>query len=291
MASTPTDLTVPGTSGTSGTAGTADLSDASDGSDAVNQSGPPTFAVTDAVATITLNRPQHRNRLHNEDLALLLEYFGRIDADPAIHVAVLTGRVLQPRPVFCAGYHIGEFGQAWQPEVSFERVADGLERLRPITICALPGSVYGGATDLALACDFRLGVQGMEMHMPAGALGMHYYPSGMQRYVSRMGLAAAKKAFLSALPFSAEDLLRVGYLDELWPPDELSSAVVALCARICALAPLAIQDMKRSLNEIARGEYDSTTLLERERKSKATADFAEGRAAFFERRPARFQGR
>ena len=92
------------------------------------------------------------------------------------------------------------------PGPLFEDVAQALERLRPITICALAGSVYGGATDLALACDFRLGVQGMEMHMPAGALGMHYYPSGMQRYVSRMGLAAAKKAFLTALPFSAEDL-------------------------------------------------------------------------------------
>jgi enoyl-CoA hydratase/carnithine racemase len=257
----------------------------------VPESGPPTMAVANAVATITLNRPRHRNRLHNEDLARLLEHFARIDADSSIKAAVLTGRVMQPRPVFCAGYHIGEFGQSREPEVPFEAVAQTLERLRPITICALPGSVYGGATDLALACDFRLGVQGMEMHMPAGALGMHYYPSGMQRYVSRMGLTAAKKAFLTALPFSAEDLLAVGYLDELWPPDELSSAVVALSARICALAPLAVQDMKRSLNEIARGEYDEARLRQRESASKATADFAEGRAAFFERRPARFAGR
>ena len=137
--------------------------------------------MAEAVATITLNRPAHRNRLHNEDLALLLEHFARIDADPSIQVTVLTGKVVQPRPVFCAGYHIGEFGEAREPEVSFEGVAQALERLRPITICALPGSVYGGATDLALACDFRLGVQGMEMHMPAGALGIHYYP---QRHAS-----------------------------------------------------------------------------------------------------------
>jgi enoyl-CoA hydratase/carnithine racemase len=255
------------------------------------KSGPPTLGVVEAVATITLNRPAHRNRLHNEDLALLLEYFARIEADPSIQVTVLTGKVVQPRPVFCAGYHIGEFAEAREQEVSFEGVAQALERLRPITICALPGSVYGGATDLALACDFRLGVQGMEMHMPAGALGIHYYPSGMRRYVSRIGLAAAKKAFLTALPLSAEDLLEVGYLDEVWPPDELATAVVALCARICALAPLAIQDMKRSLNEIARGEYDEDLLRQRELDSKASADFAEGRAAFFDRRPARFQGR
>lgn len=253
--------------------------------------GPPLLTRSGSVATITLNRPRHRNRLHNEDLARLLQHFTGIDADPSIQVMVLTGRVLPPKPVFCAGYHIGEFGGMHEPDVSFEAVAQALERLRPITICALPGSVYGGATDLALACDFRLGVQGMEMHMPAGALGIHYYPSGMRRYVSRMGLAAAKKAFLTALPLSAEDLLDVGYLDELWPPDELATEVVALCARICALAPLAIQDMKRSLNEIARGEYDEARLRQRELHSLHTADFAEGRAAFFERRPARFLGR
>ena len=255
------------------------------------ESGPPLLTVAEAVATITLNRPRHRNRLHDEDLRRLLDHFARIDADRSIRVMVLTGRVLPPKPVFCAGYHIGEFGRAHDADVSFEAVAQALERLRPITICALPGSVYGGATDLALACDFRLGVQGMEMHMPAGALGLHYYPSGMRRYVSRMGLAAAKKAFLTALPLSAEDLLAVGYLDELWPPDELASETVALCARVCALAPLAVEDMKRSLNEIARGEYDEARLRQRERDSKSSADFAEGRAAFLERRPARFQGR
>jgi enoyl-CoA hydratase/carnithine racemase len=249
------------------------------------------LTLAEAVATVTLNRPQHRNRLHNEDLGLLLEHFGRVEADRSIRVMVLTGRVLPPKPVFCAGFHIGEFDAEREAEVSFEAVAQALERLRPITICALPGSVYGGATDLALACDFRLGVEGMEMHMPAGALGLHYYPSGMRRYVSRMGLAAAKKAFLTALPLSAEDLLAVGFLDELWPPDELASETVALCARICALAPLAIEGMKRSLNEIARGEYDEGRLRQRERDSKTTADFAEGRAAFLERRPARFQGR
>lgn len=253
-------------------------------------SGTPLFTIDGALATITLNRPAHRNRLHNEDLAMLLQIFEQIEANPAIHVVVLTGRVVQPKPVFCAGFHIGEFDEA-QSKFTFEDVAQALERLRPITICALAGSVYGGATDLALACDFRLGVQGMEMHMPAGALGMHYYPSGMQRYVSRMGLAAAKKAFLTALPFSAEDLLAVGYLDELWPPDELQTAVVALCARVCALAPLAIQDMKRSLNEIASGGYDADRIRKREASSKTTEDFSEGRKAFFERRSPRFSGR
>lgn len=252
--------------------------------------GTPSLAIAGPVATVTLNRPAHRNRLHNEDLAGLLELFRQIDADPSVRVAVLTGRVIEPRPVFCAGYHIGEFGGA-AADVSFEDVAQALEYLRPVTICGLSGSVYGGATDLALACDFRLGVQGMEMRMPAAALGMHYYPSGMQRYVSRLGLAAAKRAFLTATPFTDVELLAAGYLDQLWPAGELQPAVDGLAASIAGLAPLAIQDMKRSLNEIARGSHDPHVLLRREASSKASADFAEGRAAFFERRVPRFQGR
>lgn len=253
-------------------------------------SATPSLAIAGAVATVTLNRPAHRNRLHDEDLAALLQLFRQIDADPSVRVAVLTGQVIQPKPVFCAGYHIGEFGQA-QAQVSFEEVAEALEHLRPVALCALSGSVYGGATDLALACDFRLGVQGMEMRMPAAALGMHYYPSGMQRYVSRMGLAAAKKAFLTAVSFTAEELLAVGYLDQLWETEALQPAVDALAAKIAALAPLAIQDMKRSLNEIARGSHDPALLLQREASSKATEDFTEGRKAFFDRRSPRFNGR
>ena len=83
---------------------------------------------------------------------------------------------------------------------AFERTVDRLEALRVPTIAALNGSVYGGATDLALACDFRIGVDGMRMHMPAARLGIIYYPSGIERYVSRLGIAAAKKLFLTAQP-------------------------------------------------------------------------------------------
>ena len=65
------------------------------------------------------------------------------------------------------------------------------------TICALNGGVYGGSTDMALSCDFRIGVEGITMFMPAARLGLHYYAGGMRRYVARLGLGAAKKLFLT----------------------------------------------------------------------------------------------
>jgi enoyl-CoA hydratase/carnithine racemase len=103
-------------------------------------------------------------------------------------------------------------------------------RARPVTVAALEGNVYGGATDLALACDFRIGVEGMELRMPAAALGLHYYPSGMRRCVATLGLSAARRLFLTAEPLAATDLLALGYLDELVPAASLEAAVHRRCA-------------------------------------------------------------
>src|SRR5205085_5774319 len=125
---------------------------------------------------------------------------------------------------FSSGFHIGALadrlagkGRAEEDRDGFERMVDRLEALRVPTIAALNGSVYGGATDLALACDFRIGVEGMRLAMPAARLGIVYYASGIERYVSRLGIAAAKKMFMTAQPIETAELLRIGYLDEAVP--------------------------------------------------------------------------
>ena len=250
----------------------------------------PRYEAADGIARITLARPAHRNRLHNEDLATLMALFARIDADPAIRVLVLTADVLEERPVFSAGYHTGEF-EGPPADVKFEDVVQALERLRPVTICALSGSVYGGATDFVLACDLAVGIEGMEMRMPAAALGLHYYPSGLVRYVSRLGVSAAKRAFLTAQPLDAQTLLRIGYLQEVVPRHQLEPHVTALARQVAGLAPLAVQALKQSLNELGRGEYDLQRLRERELATMGSEDFAEGRRAFQERRAPVWKGR
>ena len=98
---------------------------------------------------------------------------------------------------------------------SFETVMDRLEAMRMPTLCALNGGVYGGATDLALACDFRLGVRGMRFFMPAARFGLHYYPSGLRRYTQKVSPSFAKRAFLLSEEVTDEGLLAVGYLDWL----------------------------------------------------------------------------
>jgi enoyl-CoA hydratase/carnithine racemase len=255
--------------------------------------GTPVLTTEGARATIRLNRPRQHNRLEPADIATLIALLDKIDATDDIRVLVLTGSGKS----FSAGYHIGAIdaggrGRKAQAETpSFEQLTDRLENVRVPTICALNGSVYGGATDLALACDFRIGVEGMEMRMPAARLGIHYYRGGLRRYVTRLGLAAAKRLFLTAATVDAAELRRIGFLDELVPVDRLAVAIDALAGGIAELAPLAVQGMKRALNEVARNELDIAALERAVQATMRSDDLKEGLAAWTERRLPRFHGR
>jgi enoyl-CoA hydratase/carnithine racemase len=252
----------------------------------------PVLQVHEGIATITLNRPAHRNRLQDEDMRCLLRHFEAVNDDASIRVLVLTARTLESNPVFSAGYNIGEFDAAGeQHPLEFEHVPDALSRVRVLTVCAMTGHVFGGATDLALACDFRFGVEGMELRMPAAALGLHYYPSGLRRYVARLGLGATRRLFLLAEPVKAEELLAMGYLDRLVPRQQLADEVERFAQQVAHLAPLAVQGMKQTIQEIAWGEERMADWRARESLTKDSRDFAEGRAAFAERRAPLFQGR
>lgn len=256
------------------------------------QPSAPVLQIAHGVATLTLNRPAQRNKLENGDLQTLLAHFDAIEHDASVRVLVLTARTSgQPKPVFCAGYDIGGFDTPGHGSSFFEQIPDRLASLRPVTICALNGSVYGGATDLVLACDLRIGLEGSEWRMPATALGLHYYPSGLQRYVSRFGVSATKRAFLTARPFAMAQLQALGLFEAVSDAAGWDATLSALVQDVLALAPLAVQETKCSINEIVRGDYNAQRLREREHMTSASADFAEGRAAFAERRQPVFTGR
>ena len=142
-----------------------------------------------------------------------------------------------------------------------------------------------------LACDLRVGLKDLEWRMPAAALGLHYYPSGLLRYVNQFGVAAAKRAFLTAKVFSGTELQNLGVLDRMEDADSLQSGVNQLAREVLNMAPIAVQATKRSLNEIAAGHYNAAVLREREMESTRTEDFAEGLKAFAERRKPVFKGR
>jgi enoyl-CoA hydratase len=250
----------------------------------------PLLDVVGARATIRLNRPKHLNRLQPDDLDELLKLFVCIEADSAIRVLVLTGT----GRAFSAGYDLGSIAeraanaQEQTAGSAFEVVVKRLEDLAVPTICRLNGGVYGGSTDLALACDFRIGVDSCEMFMPAARLGLHYYKSGIQRYVSRLGIDNAKRLFLTAERIGAAEMLRIGYLTATAPPEALDEEVDKLAAVLAGNAPVAMRGMKRAINEFARGRLDEEGADRRHRDSMRGAEIKEGISAFAEKRPPKF---
>src|ERR1700726_3387872 len=203
----------------------------------------PILELDGARATIRLNRPKHLNRLQPDDLDVLLKLFAEIEADSAIRVLVLTGT----GRAFSAGYDLNSVAEGAASEVeqkggesAFEATVNRLEDIGIPTICRLNGGVYGGSTDLALACDFRIGVDACEMFMPAARLGLHYYKSGIARYVARLGLDNAKRLFLTAEKIGASEMLRIGYLTSMVPAEALDEEVDRLAATLAGNAPVAM---------------------------------------------------
>jgi enoyl-CoA hydratase/carnithine racemase len=253
--------------------------------------GTPLLDIAGSVATLTLRRPSLRNSLTDDDLNSLLAHFDAINCNTAVQVMVLRADTSgQKQAVFSAGYNVGGFDNDPMAPLFFEKIPEALERLRPVTICALNGSVYGGATDLVLACDFTVAQSGFAWRMPAAALGLHYYPSGLRRYVSRFGLQASKRAFLLGQSVPYESLDTLGIFEALVAADAFESAVQNLVNMLLNMAPLALTQTKKSLNEIAAGLYSEPALKERSRHSVHSQDFAEGRTAFAERRTPKFTG-
>ncbi|MGQ0512541.1 MAG: enoyl-CoA hydratase/isomerase family protein [Betaproteobacteria bacterium] len=211
----------------------------------------PRFEISGSRAVITLQRPQEHNRIDPDDVPVLEEYLARSVAERSIRAVVITG---SGQTTFSSGYTLGAIRDSL--DNGFERMLDTLENLPIPVICAMNGSAYGGATDLALCCDIRIGVRGSRMLMPAARFGLHYYPGGMRRYVSVLGAAAAKKLFLTALPIDGDEMLRIGFLTELVDRAALDAAIDRYVEAIEACEPDALATMKQSINSRAAGQVD-----------------------------------
>ena len=260
-------------------------------SDKAEAASAPVLEISGPRATIRLNRPKQRNKLESGDLGELMNLFDRIEADSAIRVLVLTGT----GRAFSAGYDLNSVADratsaTAQPSAgsAFEAVVDRLEDLGVPTICRLNGGVYGGSTDLALACDFRIGVDTAEMFMPAARFGLHYYRSGIERYVSRLGVDNAKRLFLTAQRITAPEMLRIGYLTAMVPREALDEEVDRLANILAGNALVAMAGMKRAINEFARGKLDEAAADQRHRDSMRGDEIKEGIKARAEKRPAKF---
>lgn len=239
------------------------------------------------VARLTLNRPETHNALDQAAMramtAQLDTWAGRDD----LRALILTGTGRS----FCAGAALGDVGGADWTENPLTSLCDTLEAFPAPTIAGLNGGVYGGGVELALACDFRVGVAGMRAFVPPARLGIHYEPAGIRRAIDRLGSQAARRLFLLAETLDADGLDRIGFLDHLVPPEALEPKLADLATTLAGLAPLAVRGMKRTIVELTQHRLDPDAARARIATCFASADHAEGLAAQKEKRPPRFTGR
>ena len=253
----------------------------------------PILTITDGRADVRLNRPAEHNRLSPDDLRTLIEIFDRVDEDADCRVLVITGTGKS----FCSGYDITALSDSKRPDAPphdpdlFEKMVDRLEAISVPIIAALNGGAYGGAIDLSLACDFRIGVDGMRVFMPAARLGIVYYEGGLRRYVSRLGLDNAKRLFLTAEPIEAAELARIGLVTELVAADQLAVRVDALASQLAGNAPLSLAGLKRGLNDVAAGRFTPDNHRAARQLAAESEDHLEALAAWREKRAPVFKGR
>ena len=241
------------------------------------------------VATITLDVPGKLNRVSMLARGQLRRVFEELDEDEAVRFVVLTGA----GGAFTAGGDIAGFLQQspWTVSKLAENVA-APERCSKPVIAALQGYVFGVGFELALACDFRLAVDDVQLALPEATIGMIPGSGGTQRLARLVGLGRAKDIVMRGRRIGAAEALVLGLVTELVAADGLDVAVASLCEELRRLSPLALAMAKRVLNHA----YDGPLHLGLEVEGLAygllrqTHDFREGVESFVEKRPPSFTG-
>ena len=247
----------------------------------------PELTIDGRIATIRFRNPAYANRLSPIDLDVIKQHIDTVNRQEQ----VLVLRFIADGKYFCSGYDISSMAADTAPSATyFGDTVDIVEKARPVTIVAINGGVYGGGTDLCLACDFRLGVNTANMFMPAAKLGLHFYPGGMVRYITRLGLNNAKKLFLTGQKIEAEEMLAMGFINEMLEPEHLLVRLDELSEQLAGMAPIAMLGIKKHLNLIARGIVEEQAIRDAVVASEQSSDMKEGALAWKEKRAARFTG-
>jgi 2-(1,2-epoxy-1,2-dihydrophenyl)acetyl-CoA isomerase len=252
------------------------------------------FEVADAIATITLDRPEALNALTVPLKTELLAAFRQVGRDRTVRAVVLTGA----GRAFCAGQDLKE---RLEPDVAplavelRERYNPLIRAMRAIDqpiVGAINGVAAGAGASLAFACDIRLAAEGASFVLAFERIGL-VPDSGATWFLPRLvGPAKAAELALTGAPLSAADAERFGLVARVVRPDALAAEARAVAGRLAALAPRALALTKRALERSWSLDLDAALEDEAYRQgvAGATADHAEGIAAFLEKRPPRFRG-
>jgi enoyl-CoA hydratase/carnithine racemase len=240
------------------------------------------------IGRVVLNNPDRHNALGREQIDALQKILCQVESDPQVRVLLLTGA--GPK-TFCAGATLEELQDGSIGNDALQVITSQLAALSIPTLCAVKGDVFGGGVELALSCDFRIGIPGTHMRVPAASIGLCYPLSGLTRFVERLGVQMAKRILVASEKFDAQQLLELGFYDHLVAPEEFEQFGNDYASHIAGLAPLAVRSMKAIIDQVAAGAVDASAADKLSRLCLESQDLQEGFAAKKEKRNPRFSGR
>jgi len=253
---------------------------------------------TDAVTTITLNRPEKLNAFSGTMREDLLAALRAADADPACRVVVITGA----GRAFCAGGDVEfMFGLQKEGDVArFRKLLDAgrdvvtqiAEMAKPV-IASVNGIAAGAGCNLALACDYRIASEAAKFGETFVRIGIHPDWGGTWLLPRMIGTGRALEMMMTGRMVDAAEALAIGIVERVVAADALANETTKLAQTIAQGPPLAIAGIKRALVASRTNTLRAQVELESEHQIEAfrSRDAAEGMAAFFEKRVAKFEGR
>ncbi len=241
------------------------------------------------------NNPERRNAVSVDMWEAIPSVLASFEADSEIRVVVLAGA---GDKAFVSGADISQFEkQRSGPEAvqHYEEIAEAAQQRlqacdKPV-LAMIRGYCLGAGLNIANLCDLRIASEDARFGIPAAKMGLGYRAASMKSLVDTVGAPYALEIMITGRQFTAAEAREMGLVHQVVENNLLEKTTREYCDMIAANAPLTMRTAKRMIREILKKDYDAELLKKWMKECFDSADYAEGRKAFMEKRKPVFRGK